>query len=328
MFTKKLQRWKLLGAALVCFAGIVQVPAHAAGSWPERPIRLIVPFPAGGGTDMVGRAIAETLGNYLGQSVVVENRPGAGGTLGSNQVATANPDGYTLGLATSSTHVTSVILRTDTPYHPLENFEPVSEIGSTAYVLTVSPDFPATDLQGFIHYMKENPGKVEYASAGTTTLGFLISELFKLDQKVDMMHVPYKGSSQAYSDLMSGNVKAFFDNPVASAEFIKAGKLRALAVTRKSNLLPDTPSFEEAGVPGFDAVFWYGVVAPAGTPADIVAKVQAGVAEFTRSESGQQMLARLGVDPEGSNSEAFKAKIAQEIERWREVADRANIRAE
>jgi len=323
-----LKRFKLLCVASLCCAGVLAGTAQAADAWPARPIKLIVPFPAGGGTDMVGRAIAESLSTTLGQPVIVENKPGAGGTVGSNQVAGAAADGYTLGLATSSTHVTSHILKKDTPYNPLTDFMPVSEIGSTGYVLVITPDFPARDMKSFLDYLKQHPGKVEYASVGPTTLGYLISELFKLDRQVDMMHVPYKGSSQVYTDLMSGVVKAFFDNPVASAEYIKGGKLRALAVTQQTALLPGTPSFAQAGVPGFDAVFWYGVVAPAGTPQAVVDKIQAGVAQFAASEQGKAVLARLGVQPIASTPQAFAKQIRDDIAKWKGVADRAGIAAE
>jgi len=323
-----LKRFKLLCVASVCCASALAGAAQAADAWPARPIKLIVPFPAGGGTDMVGRAIAESLSTTLGQPVIVENKPGAGGTLGSNLVAGAAADGYTLGLATSSTHVTSYILKKDTPYNPLTDFMPVSEIGSTGYVLAITPDFPAQDMNAFLAYLKQHPGKVEYASVGPTTLGYLISELFKLDRQVDMMHVPYKGSSQVYTDLMSGVVKAFFDNPVASAEYIKSGKLRGLAVTQPTALLPNTPSFAEVGVPGFDAAFWYGVVAPAGTPQAVVDKIQAGVAQFAGSEKGKAVLAQLGVEPIASTPEAFSRQIRDDIAKWKGVADRAGIVAE
>ncbi|MFC4273757.1 Bug family tripartite tricarboxylate transporter substrate binding protein [Achromobacter aloeverae] len=300
----------------------------AAADWPTRPIRLVVPFPPGGGTDLVARAVAKSLGTTLGQPVVVENKPGAGGTLGSHVVAMAPPDGYTLGIATSSTHVTSAILMKDTPYNPLTSFAPVSEIGSTGYVLAITPNFPAPDMKAFIAYLRQHPGTVEYASVGPTTLGYLITKMLELDQKVSMTHVPYKGASQAYTDLMSGVVKAFFDNPVASAEYVKAGKLRALAVTQRTDLLPDTPSFAEVGIPGFDAVFWYGIVAPAGTPPAVVQKIQAGVAQFAGSEEGKAVLGRLGVEPMGSTPQAFAKQIGDDIATWKAVADRAHIVAD
>jgi tripartite-type tricarboxylate transporter receptor subunit TctC len=290
-----------------------------AQSWPTKPIRMIVPFPPGGGTDLVGRTVANRLADALGQPVVVDNRGGAGGVIGSDLVAKAAPDGYTLGIATSSTHPVAGLVQ-KIPYDALKSFTPVSMIGVTPYILVAAPALPSGSLRDFIAYLKANPGKVNVAHVGTGTLGYLVTEAFKTATGTDMVPVPFKGSAQVYPDLVSNRVQVFFDNPVTSVPQVKAGRLKALAVTLPTPQLPGVPTMEQAGLKGFDHGFWYGVVAPAGTPRAIAERIQKEVAASVNSPSGRTELNAIAVDPVGSTPERFTATIRDDIERWGKVA--------
>ncbi len=320
----------LLAVAALCAAAIVPAPAAAQPSaWPDRPVRVVVPFPPGGGTDVVARTVTNRLSAALGQPIVVENRPGAGGTIGSDVVAKAAPDGYTFGIATSSTHPAAVALLRNVPYDPVTSFTAVTMIGSTPYILVGGPAVRGTTLDEFLAQARANPGAVNYASVGTTTLGYLLTRQLELLTNTRMTHVPYRGSAQAYPDLLNGTVAVLLDNPTGSAGLVREGRLRALAVTRPSAVLPDVPTFERLGVRGFDAAFWYGLVAPAGTPAPIVQRVQAEVARyFTGTAEGRAELTSKDVTPEASTPEAFARTIAEDTARWRALAERLGIQPE
>lgn len=313
----------LLAAAL----GLAGLPA-AADDYPSKPIRLIVPFPPGGGTDVVARVVANGISGPLGQPVVVENRGGAGGTVGTDAVAKAAADGYTIGIATSSTHPAAVVLQKNVPYDPIAGFAPISKIGTTPYILVASRTVPADDLKAFIAYTKANAGKVNYASVGVTTLGYLLSEQLKILTGMDLTHVPYRGASQAYPDVIGGVVQAFLDNPTGSAGLVGDGQLRAYAVTARSKVLPQVPTFAQAGVAGFDTVFWYGLVAPAGTPRPIVERLAREVRAFVTSDKGRAELEAKDVTPVGDAPDAFAATIAADLVRWKTLADRLGIKAE
>ena len=315
---------------LFVVGGLAMYPAWPvqAEDWPTRPVRLIVPFPAGGGTDNVARIVAKHLEQVLGQPIVVDNRGGAGGAIGSDAVAKAAPDGYTLGIATSSTLPAAVVLQKGVPYDPVDGFAQISRIGTTPYILVSGNDVPAKTLSEFIAYVKANPGKVSYASVGVTTLGYLLTEQFKILAGVNMLHVPYRGAAQAYPDLIANRVQAFLDNPTGSAGFVKDGKMRAYAVTARSAVLPDIPTFAEAGVNGFDTVFWYGLVAPPDTPRPIIDRIQRAVAQYVQSSDGRAELLAKDVTPLGDTPEAFKASIAADTAAWRKLADRLGIKPE
>lgn len=315
-------------ATAICVAGVSLAAASQAQEWPTKPIRLIVPFPAGGGTDTVARTIANGIAEGLGQPIVVENRGGAGGMLGSDVVAKAAPDGYTIGIATSSTHPAAVVLQKEVPYDPIKGFAPITQIGTTPYILVASPEFPAKTLAEFTAYVKANPGKVSYASVGTTTLGYLLTEQFKLMAGIDMLHVAYRGAAQAYPDVIANRVSAFLDNPTGSAGLVKDGRLRAFAVTQKSSVLPDVPTFADGGVAGFDAVFWYGYVAPANTPRPIVERIQREVAKFVASPAGKADLASKDIFPVASTPDAFARTIAADVASFRTLADKIGLKAE
>jgi tripartite-type tricarboxylate transporter receptor subunit TctC len=313
--------------ALACAAGTV-----GAQSWPTQPIKLIVPFPPGGGTDGVGRAVAQGISAELGQPVIVENKAGAGGTIGANAVATAASDGYTIGLATSSTHPAAMVLQKNVPYHALKSFAPVTQIASTSYVLIGSPTLPASNVSELIAHAKANPGKLNFANVGTSTLGYLLTRQMKALSGTDIVDVGYKGSSQVYPDLMTNQVQLFLDNPGASTPLVASGKMKAFAVTTPTPSMPGVPLFSEAGktvgLQGFDSEFWYGIVAPAGTPKVIVERIQAATAKYVNSAEGKKAFAARSLEPVGNTPAQFAATIEKDIERFAALAKQFNIQAQ
>jgi tripartite-type tricarboxylate transporter receptor subunit TctC len=310
-------------------ASALAAPALArADAWPNRPIRCIVPFPPGGGTDATARIVTRRLSEALGVAVVIENRPGAGGTIGGEAVARAVPDGYTTGIATSSSHPVSTVLRRDVPYDPVTSFSPITQIGSTSFVLVGGPAARAQNLSEFIAVARANPGTVQYASVGVSTLGYLLTRHFEQLTGLQMGHVPYRGAAQVYPDLMNGTVAVILDNPSGSAGLIRDGKLTAFAITRRSPLLPDVPTFESLGVRGFDAVFWYGLVAPAGLSPAIARRMQEALAAYFLTDAGRPELRAVDVEPVMSTPEEFGRTIAEDARIWREAATRLNIQPE
>ncbi len=300
---------------------LLAAPALAqAQAFPSRALKMVVPFPAGGGTDLVGRAIAAKLGDALGQPVVVENRPGAGGTIGADAVAKSAPDGYTLGIATSSTHPASVVLQKSVPYDPLKSFEPVTMLAVTSYVMVANPALPAKDLRELVAYAKANPGKLNFANVGTSTLGYLLSLQWKALTGTEMADITYKGSSQIYPDLMNGQVSVFLDNPGASTSLVNSGKLRGYGVTRATPSMPGVPLFADAGLPGFDSTFWYGLVAPAGTPKAVVERIHGEAAKYLQSPAGHADFQKFSLEPIGDTPERFAATMRADIERFRGLA--------
>jgi tripartite-type tricarboxylate transporter receptor subunit TctC len=293
-----------------------------AQTWPSRPVKLIVPFPPGGGTDLTSRSVAVHLAEALGQPVVVENRPGAGGTIGADAVAKSAPDGYTIGTATSSTHPASVALQKGVPYDPVTSFAPITQIASTSFVLLATPNLPAANFQELVAYAKANPGKLNVANVGPTTLGYLMTLQLRALTGTQMQDIQYKGASQAYPDLISGTVQLFLDNPGASTPLVTSGKLKAYGVTTPTPSMPGVPLFSEAGLKGYDADFWYGLVAPAGTPKAIVDRIQQEVAKYVHSPEGQKEFATRSLVPVGSTPEQFAARIKAERERFHELAER------
>jgi tripartite-type tricarboxylate transporter receptor subunit TctC len=316
------------------FALALAFAAGTAGaqSWPTQPIKLIVPFPPGGGTDGVARAVAQGISAELGQPVIVENKAGAGGTIGANAVATAASDGYTIGLATSSTHPAAMVLQKNVPYHALKSFAPVTQIASTSYVLIGSPTLPASNVVELIAHAKANPGKLNFANVGTSTLGYLLTRQMKALSGTDIVDVSYKGSSQVYPDLMTNQVQLFLDNPGASTPLVASGKMKAFAVTTPTPSMPGVPLFSETGktvgLQGFDSEFWYGIVAPAGTPKAIVERIQAATAKYVNSAEGKKAFAARSLEPVGSTPGQFTATIEKDIERFAALAKQFNIQAQ
>jgi tripartite-type tricarboxylate transporter receptor subunit TctC len=301
-----------------------------APAYPTRPIRLVVPFPPGGATDILAREVAKHLTDAWGQSVVVDNRPGAGGNIGSELVAKAAPDGYTLEMGTVGTHAINASLYSKMPYDHVKDFVPVILVAGVPNVLEVNPSVPVNSVQELIAYAKANPNKLNFASSGSGTSIHLSGELFKVMAGVQMTHVPYKGSAPALQDLLGGQVQLMFDNLPPSLPQIKAGKLRALAVTSatRAPALPDVPTVAEAGLPGFEASSWFGVLAPAGTPPDIVTKLNAEIAKWLTSPEAKEKLAGVGANIAGGTPEDFARHIQAETAKWAKVVKESGAKVD
>jgi tripartite-type tricarboxylate transporter receptor subunit TctC len=308
-------RWTL-GAMFACIA-----LGAFAQSYPNRPIRLVVPFPAAGTTDILARAAAQKLTESLGQAVVVDNRPGAGGNIGSDLVAKSAPDGYTLLMGTVGTHAINPSLYSKMPYDHVKDFVPVVLVAGVPNVLVVNPALPVNSVADLIKLAKDKPGTINFASSGSGTSIHLSGELFKTMAGVDMVHVPYKGSSPALTDLIGGQVQVMFDNLPSALPQIKGGKLRAIAVTslKRAPALPDIPTINESGLPGFEASSWFGVLAPAGTPAPIVARINAEVNKWLQSADAREKLISQGAEAAGGSPEQFAAHIRAESDKWAKV---------
>jgi len=306
-------------AAVIAIGAIA--PVAAQGAYPTKPVRLVVPFPAGGTTDILARAVAQKLSETWGQQVIVDNRPGAGGNIGSELVAKAPPDGYTLLMGTVGTHAINPSLYAKMPYDHVKDFTPVILVAGVPNVLVVNPSLPVSSVQDLIAYGKANPNELNFAASGNGTSIHLSGELFRTMTGVQMTHVPYKGSAPALTDLIGGQVQLMFDNLPSSLQFIKAGKLRALAVTstERSSALPELPTLAESGLPGFEASSWFGVLAPAGTPNDIVTKVNGAIAAWLASPDAREKLAAQGAIAAGGPSDAFVKHIGNESAKWEKV---------
>ena len=305
-----------LGALLALVA-----TAASAQTYPTKPIRLVVPFPPGGATDILARDVAQKLTEAWGQQVIVDNRPGAGGNIGSELVAKSAPDGYTLEMGTVGTHAINASLYAKMPYDHVKDFVPVILVAGVPNVLVVNPAVPANSVAELIAYAKANPGKLNLASSGNGTSIHLSGELFKFMAGVQMTHVPYKGSAPALQDLIGGQVQLMFDNLPPSLPQIKAGKLRALAVTSlaRAPALPDVPTMAEAGLPGYEASSWFGVLAPAGTPPAIVTKLNAEIARWLATPEAKEKLSKQGANAAGGTPEDFAKHIAAETAKWAKV---------
>lgn len=293
----------------------------AAQTYPAHPIRLVVPFPPGGTTDIIAREVGQQLTQSLGQSVVVDNRPGAAGNIGSELVAKSAPDGYTLLMCTVGTHAINPSLYAKLPFDPAADFAPVILVASVPNVLEVTPSLPVHSVADLIKLAKQKPGQINFASSGSGTSIHLSGELFKAMAGVDMTHVPYRGSAPALADLISGQVQVMFDNLPSSLPQIKAGKLRAIAVTsaQRAPALPDVPTIAESGLPGFEATAWFGVVAPAGTPPAVIARINRDLNQWLQTPEAREKLLAQGALAEGGSAEQFAAYIRAETEKWARV---------
>jgi tripartite-type tricarboxylate transporter receptor subunit TctC len=303
-------------------------PAWADG-YPRKPIRYIVPVAAGGGNDMIARVVTQRWGVVIGQPFVVDNQGGGGGVIASQTVARAAPDGYTLMQGYVATHGTNPATRR-VPYDAIKDFTPIGMIGATPNALVVSSVVPAKTVAEFIDYVKKNPGKVNYGSAGPGSLTHLTMELLKHEAGLDMTHIPYKGIAPAFNDLLGGQTQAMFPGLAAALPHIRSGKARALAVTGKqrSAQLPDVPTMEEAGFKGFDAMQWYGSVGPAGMPADVVKRLNETQVAVLKDPDLREKLSVEAVEPWPMTPEQFGQYIRSEIQRWTALAKARNIRLE
>jgi tripartite-type tricarboxylate transporter receptor subunit TctC len=289
-----------------------------AQEYPSKPVKLIVPFPAGGSVDAVARILAQKLSSKLGKQFVVENRPGAGGNIGSDFVAKAPRDGYTLLLAGVSSHAINPSLYPQLPYHPVKDFTPICLVYSLPNVLVVNPSLPVKSVQELVTLAKAKPGTLTFASSGNGTTLHLSGELFKRMAGIDITHVPYKGNAPAVTDLIGGQVNLMFDNINNSLPHIKAGKLRALAVTgsTRSKVLPDIPTLAESGFPGYSILSWGGVFGPAGLSEPVVNRLNAAVNEALRDKQVREVLISEGIEVQGDTPEQFQKYLLAEISRW------------
>jgi tripartite-type tricarboxylate transporter receptor subunit TctC len=297
-----------------------------AQSWPARPVRIVVPSPPAGGTDIVARVMAEHFSKAFKQQFFVENRPGAGNMIGIESVARAAPDGYTF-LMTASTLSLNSVLYKKVSYDPIKDFAPITLAATAPNVLIVNPSVPAKTLEEFIALAKKQPGKLTYGTPGIGTSPHMCMELFKSLAGVDLQHIPYRGTVPALTDVISGQINAMFSTALAAKPQIAAGKVRAFGVStaKRSGSLPDIPSIAEAGVPGYEAVQWYGFLAPARTPEAIIKQIHAETMKALNSTEMKEKLAHDGAEPAPTTPEAFAAHIRNELEKWRKVAKAAGI---
>ena len=322
---------RLLAAAALAISSLTA----QAQSWPSKPVRMIVPFPPGGTTDIVARSLGAELQKMWGQPVVVENRAGAGGNVGADAVAKSANDGYTLLMGTVGTHSINAALFAQSgnkmPFDPVKDFVPITLAAGVPNVMVIHPSVPASSVNEFIAYAKANPGKLNMASSGNGTSIHLTGELFKTVTGTYMVHLPYRGSAPAMSDLLAGNTNVMFDNLPSALPHIKSGRLKALAVTSRvrSPTLPDTPTIEEAAnLKGFDASSWFGLFAPAGTPRAIVDKIQADVAKALAVPEVRERFVSQGAQPGGTTPDQFAAFIRGETEKWAKVVKVSNAKVD
>jgi len=318
-----------MGAALLSAALAVAVSA-AAQDYPRRPITLIVPYAAGGGNDVMARVAAEKMSKALGQQIVIENRGGAGGSIATRQIARAEPDGYTLGLGGTGTLAINPTLYGNVGYDPRKDFAPVGLIATSALIVLVHPAVPAKSIHDLIALAKREPGKLNYASAGSGSGIHLGTELFASMAGVQLTHIPYKGSGPALTDLLGGHVAIYFSSLPAAIGLVKEGKVRALGVTgpQRSVIFPDVPTVAESGLPGFEAVLHYGIVAPAGTPQPIIAKLNAVLRDAVASDDVKQRIATDGAEPLPSTPEEYAADIDREEIKWSAIVKKSGAKAE
>jgi tripartite-type tricarboxylate transporter receptor subunit TctC len=311
---------KRLMQAVLLSCGLALAAAAPAQSYPTHPVRIVIPLSPGGTTDVPGRIIAQKLSETLGQQFFVENRPGAGGTIGSDFVAKAKPDGYTL-LLTASPFVIAPHVYKKMPYDALADFVPVIRIASGPYVLVVHPSLGVNSVKELIALAKKEPGKIDFASSGNGSAQHLVTELFMYLAGIKLNHVPYKGSGPAQQDLMSGIIKVSFVGTPIAIPHMKSGRLKALGVStaKRSPEMPDVPTIAEAGVPGYEAIVWIGMLAPAGTPREIVAKLNGEIGKLVRADEVRKLLAPTGMEPDPDTPEQFGAYVKADYDKWGKV---------
>jgi tripartite-type tricarboxylate transporter receptor subunit TctC len=321
---KFLRRWSVLALCAASFAAPV-----AAQTYPARPVKIIVPFAAGGPADNYARFLAQRLGESLGQSFVVEDKPGGGSVIGTDVVAKAPPDGYTL-LLMSNTHTVNETLLANKPFALTRDFVGIAPINYSDLVLVAHPSVPVSNIKDLLKLAKDKPGKLNYASSGPGTPYHMAGELFKSMAGVYLVHIPYRGSSGARTDVMGGQVDFMFDAVTTMAEVVKSGKVKALATTglQRSSVLPDVPTVHEAGVPNYEATIWLGLMAPKGTPKAIVDKLNEAVSKISGQPEVRQLWGRQGATPMVMNPTAFEKYINDDIAKWSRVIKSANIKVD
>lgn len=319
----------ILGLSLAAAALAAPFTAvHAEDSYPSKPIRLIVPFPPGGTTDIVGRLFADKLGKELGQTVVVENRGGAGGSIGSAFIANSAPDGYTLGIATVSTHGINPAIYSNLAFDAEKDFTPISNLAAVPNVMSINPKVAAKTMEEFVKLAKSQPGKITYASAGNGSVSHMMGELFKMSAGVDLMHVPYRGVGPALNDTLAGQVDVLFDNLPSSLPHIQSGALVALAVAAPQRVanLPNVPTFAEVGLAPVNDSSWFGLVGPAKLPQAVTDKIYAAVVKVSADPDVKGRLDSLGAAPVGNKPAEFAKQISDEIAKNKRIAKEANVK--
>jgi tripartite-type tricarboxylate transporter receptor subunit TctC len=309
--------------------GLTLAAPAGAQSYPAKPIRLLVPFPAGGATDILSRALSQELAKKLGQSIVVDNRPGAGGTIGADAAAKAAPDGYTLLLTTSSTHSIGPAINPKMPYNAEADFTPIAYVASSPNVVLVPNSSPAKTLREFIEHARKNPGRLNYASSGNGGISHLSTEIFKAQSGTFLVHIPYRGTGLAMPDLISGQLDLLIDSVVTGMPHARDGKLRALAVTslKPSVLTPGLPTVAEL-LPGYESVTWFGIYGPKGLPAEVVNKVNQAVNAALAEADLKDRFIRLGAEPTGGTPQAFAAMVKADHAKWKKVITERKISAD
>jgi len=319
-----------LGLAALACAGAAPGPAAAQDAYPAKPIRFIVPFPPGGGTDIASRIIADRLVKNLGWTVVIENKPGAGGNIGADAIAKSAPDGYTIGMGQTSNLAINPTLYSKIPYSSPKDFAPVALVTATPMLVAVGQKAPYKNLAEYITAARAQPGAINFASAGSGTVGHLAGEILAQTAGVKIVHVPYKGASQALTDLIGGQVQSYFASATSVIEQVRAGKIRALAVTsaKRSPALPEVPTVAESGYPGFEAASWYGIVAPAGTPAPIIERLNAEIRKALQAQDVRDTLAREGGGAIGGSSAEFGSFLKSEVDKWSRAVKASGAKVE
>lgn len=316
--------------AKTLLVAIALLAGHAgwAQPYPDRPIRLVVPFPPGGSADVLARLLGQKLGERLGQNIIVENRAGAGTAVGARAVALSAPDGYTLLMGTVSSHAINPAMA-NVGYDPIADFTPITRLASIPFVLIAHPSMPVSNLADMVRLAREKPGSISYSSAGPGTSNHLAGELFSSAATIDLLHVPYRGSSPALQDLVGGQVNLMFDLQATADKYVQSGKVKALAVTsaRRSELLPTVPTIAESGYPGFEVSAWFGLFAPRGVPQAIIDKLNAQAVAVIQTPDFQERLKGMGATPESSTAQAFADFVRSEFDKWGGVVKRAGLAA-
>ena len=307
---------------------LVFVGTALAQTYPARPVKLIIPFPPGGNTDIVGRLVAQKLTEAFGQQVYIDNRGGAGGTIGAEAAAKSPPDGYTLFFATTGTLASAPSLQPDLRYDPVKAFAPISTLANAPVVVIASASLPANTLSELIQLAKARPGQLKFGSAGTGHFVHLAGEMFKTAAGVDLLHIPYKGVNAALTDMLGGRIELMFDAPAQYEPHLQSGKVRALAVAHPKRLarLPNVPTTAEAGLPRYELASWFGLAAPAGTPPEAISRVNAQVLKALSSHEVIDALGKLGLEAAGSSPQQYAAMIVEDLARWRQAVKAAGIK--
>ena len=324
----KLRVWRVLFAITHLAAIMSSTSIVSAQTWPAKPIKIVLGFPPGGATDILSRDFAAKLGEELKQQVIIENKPGAGGTIGADIVAKAAPDGYTLTIGTSSNHAIAVSLYKKLPYDPVTDFVPITMLAVSQNVVVINPGVPANNIKELVAYAKANPDKLNFGSSGNGTISHLTGEMFNTLNGTKITHIPYKGSAFVFPDLLSGQISVMYDSTISIGSLVKSGKVKALAVTgaKRSALVPDLPTVAESGYPGFESTNWFGFFAPAATPKDVLAKLNAAAVKVLSAPELQARFALQGAEVVANRPDEALTMLKADIVKWAEVAKKSGAK--